>query len=83
VTVRCTIRGGTWGDFTKRHRDRVIAGEEPVIAEERRVAAEDQARARSPGLQMIGELDRRKAMTAMRLQTSWQATAELVSMTSS
>lgn len=35
----------TWGDFTKRRRDREILGQEAIINEERRLAAEDQARA--------------------------------------
>jgi hypothetical protein len=35
----------TWGDYTKRRRDRAIAGQEAIIAEKRRLTAEDQARA--------------------------------------
>ncbi len=35
----------TWGDYTKRRRDRAIEGQEALITEERRLAAEDQARA--------------------------------------
>jgi hypothetical protein len=44
-TVALTQRKMTWGDYTKRRRDRAIAGQEAVAAEERRLAAEDQARA--------------------------------------
>ena len=35
----------TWGDFTRRPRDRSAASQVLVVAEERRLAAEDQARA--------------------------------------
>jgi hypothetical protein len=35
----------TWGDYTKRRRDRAIAGREAIAAENRRLTAENQARA--------------------------------------
>lgn len=35
----------TWGDFTRHRRDLAITGHEALITEERRLAAEDQARA--------------------------------------
>ena len=44
-TVALIQRKMTWGDYTKRRRDRAIAGQEAIIAEERKLAAEDQARA--------------------------------------
>jgi hypothetical protein len=44
-TVALIQRKMSWGDFTKRRRDRAIAGREAAIAEERRLAAVDQARA--------------------------------------
>jgi hypothetical protein len=44
-TVALLQRKVTWGDYTKRRRDRAIVGREAVAAEERRLAAEDQARA--------------------------------------
>jgi hypothetical protein len=43
--TRAAIATELWGDFTKRRRDRAIAGREAAIAEERRLAAVDQARA--------------------------------------
>jgi hypothetical protein len=44
-TVALIQRKMTWGDYTKRRRDRAIAGREAIAAEERRLAAEDEARA--------------------------------------
>jgi len=44
-TVALIQRKMTWGDYTKRRRDRAIAGQEAIIAEQRRLAAEDQAHA--------------------------------------
>jgi hypothetical protein len=44
-TVALIQRKMTWGDYTRRRRDRAIAGQQAVVAEERRLAAEDQARA--------------------------------------
>lgn len=44
-TVALIQRKMTWGDYTKRRRDRAIASREAVAVEERRLAAEDQARA--------------------------------------
>ena len=44
-TVALIQRKITWGDYTRRRRDRGIAGQEAIASEERRLAAEDQARA--------------------------------------
>jgi hypothetical protein len=44
-TVALIQRQMTWGDFTKRRRDRAIVSQAALINEERRLAAEDQARA--------------------------------------
>jgi hypothetical protein len=44
-TVALIQRQMTWGDFTKRRRDRAIASQEALITEEHTLAAEDQARA--------------------------------------
>jgi hypothetical protein len=44
-TVELIQRKMTWGDYTKNRRDRAIAVREAIAVEERRLAAEDQARA--------------------------------------